>query len=145
MNTFPWSNEFSTCFSKILNAWYLLMSFYYKISNYSPYYFHLSLRLHHCWIDQGKKSKFRTDYFRYFPKFSHESINHPYPQNELFLVIIEGSIAGDMYLVERTGTISQKYSQFGSGLIKCNAMKTVKRMDLELELLKCLGFYNQEF
>ena len=42
------------------------------------------------------------------------------------VLIIEGSIPGDMNLVERTANKNQKYSQLGSELIKLNGTKTVK-------------------
>ena len=46
------------------------------------------------------------------------------------ILIIEGSIPGDMNLVERTANKNKKYSQLGSALIKLNGMKNVKMIDL---------------
>ena len=46
------------------------------------------------------------------------------------ILIIEGSIPGDMNLVERTANKNQKFSQPGSELIKLNGMKNVKMSDL---------------
>ena len=46
------------------------------------------------------------------------------------ILIIEGSIPGDINLVERTANKNQKYSQLGSELIKLNGMKNVKMINL---------------
>ena len=46
------------------------------------------------------------------------------------ILIIEGSIPGDMNLVERKANKNQKCSQLGSELIKLNGMKNIKMIDL---------------
>ena len=46
------------------------------------------------------------------------------------ILMIEGSIPGNMNLVERTANKDKKYSQLGSELIKLNGMKNVKMIDL---------------